>query len=162
MFSHLRRAGARLFCLASGALAQTGRPPVSSADEHTIAIIGRRRSAGMVDTVVLDTQSNDPDDTVRRELARTFKLGLTRFVARSPLDPRLQVTCASSLGQRQQAGAANLKDRGNVWTDLSNVNAVVRAEEQQRSLNGSLCNTIVNQRLSSLGSSGGRFSFFDF
>ena len=205
MFSHLRRAGALLCCLASSAIAQTSRPPVPLADvpataaadtitlqaqairvfldcqgrvrgcdrdfivtevnfvnwmrdrfdadvqilvtgltnggggiENTIAFIGRRRFAGMVDTLVLNTLPNDADDTVRRDLARTFKLGLTRFVARSPLAPRLQVTFASPLGQRQQVGAANLKDRWNLWTYSTNFNASIRAEEQQRNLNGSL------------------------
>ncbi len=106
--------------------------------ENTIAFIGRRRFEGMVDTLVLNTLPNDADDKVRRELARTFKLGLTRFVARSPLAPRLQISFASPLGQRQQASAANLKDRWNLWTYTSNFNAFVRAEQQQRSVNGSL------------------------
>ena len=106
--------------------------------ENTITFIGRRAFERMSDTLVLNTLPNDPDDRIRRELARTFKLGLTRFAAKSPIAKQMQVTFAAPAGGRPQSAAANLKDRWNLWTYSTNVNAFVRAEEQQRSLNGSL------------------------
>jgi hypothetical protein len=105
--------------------------------ENTITFIGRRRFEGMADTLVLNTLPNDPDDRIRRELARVFKLGLTRYVARSPIASRVQVAYLAPFGQ-QQVNAANLKDRWNLWTYSTNFNAFVRAEELQQSLNGSL------------------------
>ncbi len=106
--------------------------------EKTIAFIGHRRYEGMVDTLVLNTLVNDTDDKIRRDLSRLFKLGLTRFVARSPLASRLDVSYRNPLGERQQVSAANLKDRWNLWTYTTNMNAFVRAEEQQQAINGSL------------------------
>ena len=106
--------------------------------EMTIAFIGHRKFEGMVDTLVHNTLINDTDDKIRRDLARMFKLGLTRFVARSPMASRLQVSYTSPTGQRQQASPANLKDRWNLWTYSMNTNAFVRAEERQQSINGSL------------------------
>jgi hypothetical protein len=106
--------------------------------ENTITFIGRRKFEGMVDTLVLNTLPNDTDDKLRRELSRTFKLGLTRFVAKSPLARQLQVAFVSPTGGRPTRSAANLKDKWNLWTYTSNVNAFVRAEELQRSVNGSL------------------------
>ncbi|WP_291990643.1 hypothetical protein [Luteitalea sp.] len=107
--------------------------------EYTLTFLGRGRFAGMVDTLTLNTLPNDADDRIRRELARTLKLGLTRYVARSPIANRLQLSyVAPFAGQRQQAGAANLKDRWNLWTYTTNFRADVRAEERQQSLNGSL------------------------
>ena len=106
--------------------------------EKTIAFIGHRKYEGMVDTLVLNTLVNDTDDKIRRDLTRVFKLGLTRFVARSPMASRLDVSYSNPLGQRQQVSAANLKDRWNLWTYTTNMNAFVRAEERQRSMNGSL------------------------
>jgi hypothetical protein len=105
--------------------------------ENTIAFIGRRRFEGMVDTLVMNTLPNDVDDRARRELARTLKLGLTRFVAKSPLANRLQIAYAAPTGFRQPT-AANLKDRWNLWTYSTNTNMSIRAEERQRFLNGSL------------------------
>ena len=106
--------------------------------ENTIAFIGRRRFEGMIDTLVLNTLPNDADDVARRDLSRTLKLGLTRFVAKSPLANRLQIAYVAPTGSRQQLTAANLKDRWNLWTYTTNVNAFIRAEELQRFVNGSL------------------------
>ncbi len=106
--------------------------------ENTITFIGHRKFEGMADTLVLNTLPNDPDDRIRRDLARTFTLGLARYAARSPIAKQLQVSFASPTGARPQRSAANLKDRWNLWTYTSNVNAFVRAEELQRNLNGSL------------------------
>ena len=106
--------------------------------ENTITFIGRRKFEGMADTLVLNTLPNDPDDRIRRELARVFKLGLTRYVARSPIASRLQLAYIAPFGQQQQVSAANLKDKWNLWTYTTNFNAFVRAEDRQQSINGSL------------------------
>jgi hypothetical protein len=109
--------------------------------EYTITFIGRNRFEGMTDTLTLNTLPNDADDRIRRELARVFKLGLTRYVARSPIATRLQVAYAAPFGgqrQQQQVGAANLKDPWNLWTYTTNFNTFVRAEDRQQQVNGSL------------------------
>ncbi len=116
----------------------TGLTNGGGGTELTMAFIGHKAYEGMIDTLVLNTLPNDTDDKIRRDLTRMFKLGLTRFVARSPLASRLQVTYASPTGARQPASAATLKDRWNLWTYTTNMNAFVRAEEQQSSVNGSL------------------------
>lgn len=108
--------------------------------ENTITFIGRRAFEGMADTLVLNTLPNDPDDRIRRELARVFKLGLTRYVARSPIASRVQVAYFAPFGRpaQQQASAADLKDKWNLWTYTTNMNAFVRAEDRQQSVNASL------------------------
>ena len=94
----------------------------------------------MADTLLLNTLPNDADDKVRRELARVFKLGLTRYVARSPIASRVQIAYALPNGsaRQQQVGAANLKDPWNLWTYSTNANTFVRAEDRQQQINGSL------------------------
>ncbi|MFO0230037.1 hypothetical protein [Gemmatimonas sp.] len=108
--------------------------------ENTITFIGRRAFEGMADTLILNTLPNDPDDRIRRELARVFKLGLTRYVARSPIASRVQVAYFAPFGRpaQQQASAADLKDKWNLWTYTTNMNAFVRAEDRQQSVNASL------------------------
>lgn len=106
--------------------------------ENTVTFIGRRSFEGMVDTLVVNTLPNDPDDKIRRDLARTFKLGLTRFVARSPIASRMQLVYMAPFGERRQVSAANLKDKWNLWTYTANTNMFVRAEERQQQINGSL------------------------
>ena len=108
--------------------------------EYTISFIGHNRFEGMADTLTLNTLPNDADDRIRRELARVFKLGLTRFVARSPIAARVQVAYTAPFGtqRQQQVGAANLKDKWNLWTYTTNFNTFVRAEDRQQLVNGSL------------------------
>ncbi|MBX9929666.1 MAG: hypothetical protein K2X99_12245 [Gemmatimonadaceae bacterium] len=106
--------------------------------EYTVTFIGRRKFEGMADTLILNTLPNDPDDRIRRELVRTFKLGLARYVARSPIASRMQMVYAAPFGQQAQVSAAALKDRWNLWTYTSNFNAFVRAEERQGNTNASL------------------------
>ncbi len=108
--------------------------------EFTITFIGRNRFEGMADTLTLNTLPNDADDRIRRELARVFKLGLTRYVARSPIATRMQVAYSAPFNvQRQsQVSAANLQDKWNLWTYTTNFNTFVRAEDRQQQVNGSL------------------------
>lgn len=106
--------------------------------EYTVTFIGRGRFEGMADTLVLNTLPNDADDRIRRELVRVFKLGLARYVARSPIAARMNLSYAAPFGARQQVSAANLKDRWNLWTYTTNFNTFVRAEERQQQVNGSL------------------------
>jgi hypothetical protein len=117
----------------------SGLPNGGGGNENTITFIGRRRFEGMADTLVLNTLPNDPDDRIRRELTRTFKLGLARYVAKSPIASRIQLAYVAPFGQQQQqASAANLKDKWNLWTYSTNFNAFIRAEDRQQSVNGSL------------------------
>ncbi len=116
----------------------TGLTNGGGGTELTIAFIGHKTFEGMADTLVLNTLPNDADDKIRRDLSRMFKLGLTRYVARSPLASRLQVSFATPPGGRPQVSAANLKDRWNLWTYTTNVNAFVRAEERQSDFRGTL------------------------
>ncbi len=104
---------------------------------YTVTFIGRGRFEGLVDTLLLNTLPNDADDRIRRELARTFKLGLARFVARSPLASRVNLSYAAPFGVQRQASAANLKDKWNLWTFSTNFNGDMRAEERQRSSSSS-------------------------
>lgn len=105
--------------------------------EFTVTFLGRRAFEGKVDTLVLNTLPNDPDDRIRRELARVFKLGLARYVARSPIASRIQMAYASPVG-RPQAMPQALNDKWNLWTFTTGTNLFVRAEDQQQQFNGSL------------------------
>jgi hypothetical protein len=107
--------------------------------ENTVTFIGRRKFEGMVDTLVVNTLPNDADDRIRRALARTFKLGLMRYVAKSPLAAQLQVAYVGAGGRPQgPLTAANLKDRWNLWTYSTNLNTFLRAESRQQDFNGTL------------------------
>jgi hypothetical protein len=113
-------------------------PNGGGGNANTITFIGRRAFAGMQDTLVVNSLPNDPEDKIRRDLARAFKLGLARYVARSPIGSRIDMRYAAPFGQRQQVSAADLKDKWNLWLYNVGTNFFVTAEEQQQRLNGSL------------------------
>lgn len=103
--------------------------------EYTVTFIGRKRFEGLSDTLVHNSRPNDPDDRIRRDLARTFKLGLARYAARSGIAPRLQLAYVSPTGT-QQADPRSLKDPWNFWLFSASMNGFGNAETQQRFING--------------------------
>lgn len=103
--------------------------------EYTVTFIGRKRFEGMVDTLIHNSLPNDPDAKIRADLARTFKLGLARYVARSGLASRLQLAYVSPMGL-QQANPRALKDPWDFWVFSTNVNFSGSGESQQQFYNG--------------------------
>ena len=103
--------------------------------EYTVTFIGRKRFEGMTDTLVHNSLPNDPDAKIRADLARTFKLGLARYVAKSGLAPRLQLAYVSPLGM-QQASPKSLKDPWNFWVFSTNLNFSGSGESRQQFYSG--------------------------
>jgi hypothetical protein len=103
--------------------------------EFTVTFLGQKRFAGHVDTLRHSSLPNDPDDRLRRDLVRTFALGLAPLAARTPVAPRLAVTFQAPRGQAQ-ATPASVRDRWNFWLFRASANGFVNGEQQQRFGNG--------------------------
>ena len=94
----------------------------------TVNFFGQKGYTGKTDTLVVTTLPNDADDVVRRELLRTFQLGLAPYVARTPIASRLRVSLANGI----VAPAINprtIKDRWNLW--LYRVDGNINASGEQ-------------------------------
>ncbi len=102
--------------------------------ELTVNFLGQKAFAGKVDTLVVNTLPNDPDDRVRRELARTFQLGLAPFIARTPIASRLRLALAGG-PMPQQVNPRNVKDRWNFWLYRIDGNLSANGEQLVRSTN---------------------------
>ncbi len=59
--------------------------------EFTIFFIGQKDFVGMADTLKWTSLKSDSDDTIRRELVKKLKIGLVRYLAKTPLSDRLSV-----------------------------------------------------------------------
>jgi len=94
----------------------------------TVNFLGQKRYAGKVDTLVVTTLPNDADDVVRRDLLRTFQLGLAPFVARTPIASRLRVGLANGV-VAPTLNARSMKDRWNLW--LYRVDGNINANGEQ-------------------------------
>jgi len=84
--------------------------PTGGGREFTLTFLGLERFTGVEDTLRHLSQASDTDDDVRKSLARTMRLGLVRFAARTPVGQRLEISYNAPAG-----AAAPVHDRWNNW-----------------------------------------------
>jgi len=102
--------------------------------ELTVNFIGQKKYLGKLDTLVISTLPNDADDQVRRELLRTFQLGLAPYVARTPISSRLRIGLIGG-AVPQRANPKNVKDPWNFWLYRVDGNIAANGEQLVKSLN---------------------------
>src|SRR5688572_20270293 len=59
---------------------------------YTLFFIGLRAFAGAADTLFFATEPNSTEDQERQAVVRYMKMGLMRYVARSPVADRIRIT----------------------------------------------------------------------
>jgi hypothetical protein len=64
----------------------------SCGTEYTLTFIGKQAFVGINDTLIFRTKNAETEDISRKELVRTMKLGLIRYVARTPLSDKLSIS----------------------------------------------------------------------
>jgi hypothetical protein len=105
--------------------------------EFTVSFLGQKRFAGRVDTLRHSSLPNDPDDRQRRDLVRTFALGLAPLAARTPVRPLLSVTFQAPRGLGGgRTSPQSVRDPWNFWLFRTSVNGFVNGEQLQRFANG--------------------------
>lgn len=92
--------------------------------EYTLSFIGLERFAGAVDTLRLTSHTADTQDDIRRALARTMRLGLIRFVARTPVAPLLEISYSAPA-----QAAAQVRDPWNYWVLRAQMNGNLQGEK---------------------------------
>jgi hypothetical protein len=70
----------------------TTQETASGGTEWTVKFIGLERFVGVDHSLTFTTSQTATDDEERRAFARTFSLGLVRYVAETPLADRVRVT----------------------------------------------------------------------
>ena len=95
--------------------------------EFTVAFIGLRQFSGMSDTLEFVSPPATSGDDKRRGIARVFRLGLVRFLARTPAAERLSVTMTAPSGGSQQTRPEN--DRWNAWVFQTSLDMFSQGEE---------------------------------
>lgn len=114
----------------------------SGGREYTVAALGQGRFDGRADTVVVVSAPNDADDTIRRQLTRTFSLMLAPYAAKTSIAPRLSLSYAAATAQNTAPAA--VKDRWNFWVFRTSLNGFSSGEKQQSFTNAYL-NTSANR-----------------
>jgi hypothetical protein len=111
----------------------------------TVNFLGQKGFAGKIDTLVITTLPNDADDRVRRELLRTFQLGLAQYVARTPIASRMRLALANGVVAPTVSPRA-VKDKWNLWLYRIDGNLSANGEQLVKSTN--LSGTISAARTS--------------
>jgi hypothetical protein len=60
--------------------------------EYTVAFLGKQEFEGINDTLTFIMKKTDTDDSTRKELLRTLKLGLIRYASKTPLADKLTIS----------------------------------------------------------------------
>jgi hypothetical protein len=92
---------------------------------------GQKAYAGKEDTLIVTTLPNDADDRVRRDLLRTFQLGLAPFVARTPIASRMRLGLTNGVVTRP-LNARAVRDPWNLWLYRINGNMSANGEQLTR------------------------------
>ena len=100
----------------------------SGGQEHTMFLEGQGRFAGMIDTL---KYSSSPDETYeqrREKEVKTLKMGLIRYVLKTPLAGFIDVNFTSPIS------AEVTTDKWNSWVFRTNINGFVNGQSSMKTM----------------------------
>ncbi len=97
---------------------------------YTLNFIGLKELAGLSDTLHYQAAQSSTDDQKRSGLASVIKLGLVRYVARSPGGAQLQISSRPETASAS-ATTSQARDPWNLWVFRLNANGNFSGEESQ-------------------------------
>ncbi len=106
----------------------TTQPTGGGGAEYTLTFIGQNKAAGMNDTLSFNTKPSDTEDVMRQQLTKLLKIGLTRYVARTPLIEFLNIK------YQVPVKAEEVVDKWNYWVFQSRVNSNFNGEKVSKSV----------------------------
>ncbi len=87
----------------------TSQSTGSGGSDYTLLFIGQNKFANMNDTVKYTTNKTDSDDQSRIKMAKALKLGLIRYISKSPVADQMNISFSKSNKAEQP------KDDWNYW-----------------------------------------------
>jgi hypothetical protein len=112
---------------------------------YTLAFYGQRLFPGVDDTLELTTPQGSTEDETRRAIVRTIKLGLARYLVRTPAAASAALVVAPVLGHVR---AATRHDAWNAWVFrvATSANTSRERTSSHNNLNSSLSANRVTER----------------
>jgi hypothetical protein len=95
----------------------------SGGNEFTYFLVGQNENAGMRDTVSFVTSFDDTDDTRRVLEVSTLKMGLMRYVAKTPLSKYMKISFSEPLSETVST------DKWNSWVFRSSMSGYIQAQK---------------------------------
>jgi len=113
--------------------------------EYTYFFIGQNENVGMRDTLMFTSSPDETTEIIRANEVRTLKMGLVRYVARTPLSKYISIGFSEPLSETVST------DKWNSWVFKTSVSGYASGEKSYRSsyLNGSFSANRVTEKLKS-------------
>jgi len=101
----------------------------SGGTEYTITLYGQQEYAQMSDTFKFTAKPMDSEDVIRKGIVRILKMGLMRYVAKTPLADNI------SIHYKKKVKPAEVVDKWNYWVFNSRLNTFLSGETSNNILN---------------------------
>ena len=113
----------------------------SGGSEFTYFLVGQNENAGMADTISFVTSPDETEDETRIKEVRTLKMGLMRYVAKTPLSKYMNISFSEPLSETVSS------DKWNSWVFRASFNGWLNGEQSYNStnLNGNISASRVTQ-----------------
>lgn len=113
--------------------------------EYTYFFIGQNENEGMRDTLMFTSSPDDTSEIIRGNEVKTLKMGLVRYVARTPLSKYISIGFSEPLSETVST------DKWNSWVFKTSLSGYASGEKSYKSsyLNGSFSANRVTERLKS-------------
>jgi len=93
--------------------------------EHTLTFIGRQDFSGMNDTLKYVSRQSDTEDDIRKGLVQVLKMGLVRYVARTPMADKLCIAL------QEKMEPALVVDKWKSWVFSVSANGYFNGEKSR-------------------------------
>lgn len=102
--------------------------------ENTYFLVGQHEFAGMRDTISFVTSPDETQDQIRIQEVKTLKMGLTRYIAKTPLAKYLNINFSEPLSETVSS------DKWDSWVFSADIYGYLNGEKLYKSsyFNGSL------------------------
>ncbi len=97
--------------------------------EYTYFLVGQLENSGMRDTLTFVTSPNETQDEIRIKEVRTIKMGLMRYVAKTPLSKYMTITFGEPLSETVSS------DKWNSWVYRASFNGWFDGQQSYKSTN---------------------------
>lgn len=106
----------------------------SGGREYTYYLVGQNENKGMSDTISFATSPDETQDERRIKEVQTLKMGLMRYVARTPLSKYMKISFSEPLSETVSS------DKWDSWVIRSSFNGFLDGQQSYKStyLNGTL------------------------
>ena len=103
---------------------------------YSMFLIGLGEFDGEADTLRFAAEPGQTQDSTRRTLARSLKIGLMRYVARTPAAHGIEITFTGPPGGAGPAAADAVRDPWNFWVFQTRIGGFAEGEKSRSFLSG--------------------------